>query len=140
MANITSQETATGVEQAINMSYAQTEMYFINHAEHLMPKIHQMRTDLAQYYHSNNPSVRLQYMTSMEERVNFTINGNDLLSRDINVYITTKINQRMLLEQIRQLAINNNTTNATIYDLGNILKSDSIAEVDSVLKGIEEKN
>ena len=139
MANITSQETATGVEQAINMSYAQTEMYFVNHAEHLMPKVHQMRTDLAQYYHSNNPSVRLQYMTSMEERVNFTINGNDLLARELNVYITTKINQRMLLEQIRQLAINNNTTNATIYDLGNILKSDSIAEVDSVLKTIEEK-
>ncbi|HPF82669.1 MAG TPA: hypothetical protein PLV83_00650 [Bacilli bacterium] len=139
MANITSQETATGVEQAINMSYAQTEMYFVNHAEHLMPKIHQMRTDLAQYYHSNNPSIRLQYMTSMEERVNFMINGDDLLSRELNVYITTKINQRMLLEQIRQLAINNNTTNATIYDLGNILKSDSIAEVDSVLKTIEEK-
>lgn len=139
MANITSQETATGIEQAINMSYAQTEMYFVNHAEHLMPRVHQMRTDLAQYYHSNNPSVRLQYMTSMEERINFTINGNDLLLRELNVYITTKINQRMLLEQIRQLAINNNTTNATIYDLGNILKSDSIAEVDSVLKSIEEK-
>lgn len=139
MANITSQETATGIEQAINMSYAQTEMYFVNHAEHLMPKVHQMRTDLAQYYHSTNPSVRLQYMTSTEERVNFSINGKDLLTRQLNVYITTKINQRTLLEQIRGLALNNNTTNATIYDLGNLLKADSIAEVDSVLKGIEEK-
>ncbi|NCD00104.1 MAG: hypothetical protein EOL95_10440 [Bacteroidia bacterium] len=137
--NITSQETATGVEQAINMSYAQTEMYFINHSEELMPKIHQMRTDLAQYYHSKNPSIKLQYMTSNEERVNFEMNGTSLLSRELNVYITTRINQRALLENIRNLAIQNNTAGASIYDLGNILKSDSLAEMDHVMKSIEEK-
>jgi hypothetical protein len=139
MANITSQESATGVEQAINMSYAQTEMYFVNHAEHLMPKVHQMRTDLAQYYHSTNPSIRLQYMTSNEERVNFEINGTDLLTRDLNTYITTKINQRELLEKIRGLALSNNTAGASIYDLGDILKADSLAEVDHTMKAIEEK-
>ena len=46
-----SQETATGVEQAVNSSYAQTETYFIQHCDYLMPRVHQMRTDLAQYYH-----------------------------------------------------------------------------------------
>lgn len=139
LGGILSQETATGVEQAINMSYSQTEMYFVNHSEHLMPRVHQMRTDLAQHYHSTNPSVRLQYMTSMEERINFTIDGTTLPLRELNVYITTKINQKMLLEQMKQLALTNNTTGATIYDLGNILKSDSISEVDTVLRGIEEK-
>ena len=122
MANISAQETATGIEQAISMSYAQTEIYFIQHSEHLMPRVHEMRTNLAQYYHSTKPSVRLQYMTSMEERVNFAINGRDLLLRDFNVYITTKVDQRMMLEQIKSLALNNNTTGATIYDLGNIIK------------------
>ena len=139
MGNVTSQETATGTEQAINMSYAQTEMYFVNHSEELMPKVHQMRTDLAQYYHSKNPSIRLQYMTSTEERVNFEMNGTSLLSRELNVYITTRINQRTLVENIRQLAINNNTAGASIYDLGNILKADSLAEMDHVMKSIEEK-
>ena len=47
-----SAQTATGVVQAMQQSYAQTEMYFVQHSDHLMPRIHQMRTDLAQYYYS----------------------------------------------------------------------------------------
>ena len=77
-----SQQTATGVEQALNASYAQTEIYFIQHSDYLMPRVHQMRTDLAQYYHSNNPSTRLTYVTSADEKVNFSIEGTDLLLRD----------------------------------------------------------
>ena len=39
--------TATGVEQAVAGSYAQTEMLFVEHSDHLMPRVHTMRTDLA---------------------------------------------------------------------------------------------
>jgi hypothetical protein len=133
------QQTATGVTQAMNQSYAQTEMYFTQHADHLMPRVHQMRTDLAQHYHSTNPSVRLTYMTTEAEKVNFTINGNDLLLRDFNVFATTKTNHRATLEQLKQMALQNNTTGASIYDLGNVLKSDSIAEVSDILKDAETK-
>ncbi|MEY5046265.1 MAG: hypothetical protein RL713_1490, partial [Bacteroidota bacterium] len=139
MGQVISQETATGVQQAVNASYAQTEMYFIQHSEQLMPRVHQMRTDLAQYYHSNKPSLRLQYITSLDEKVNFQINSTELLSRELNVFASTKVNQKMLLEQIRQLAMNNNTAGASIYDLGNILKADSLAEITHTMKGIEEK-
>lgn len=136
---VNAQETATGVEQAINMSYTQTEMYFVQHSEYLMPRVHQMRTDLAQYYHSTKPSVRLQYMTAMDEKVNFQINGTSLLSRELNVFTSTKINHRQITEQIRQLALSNNTAGASIYDLGNIIKADSMAEITHTLKTIEEK-
>jgi hypothetical protein len=98
-----------------------------------------MRTDLAQYYHSTEPSTRLQYITSLDEKKNFEINGTDLLLRDLNIFTTTKANQRAILEQLKQLAISNNTSGASIYDLGNILKSDSIAEVSHILKKTEEK-
>lgn len=135
----TSQETATGITQALNQSFSQTEMYFVQHSENLMPRVHQMRTDLAQYYHSNRPSIRLQYMTSMDEKVNFEINGTELLSRELNVFTSTKVNQRMITEQIRQLALSNNTAGASIYDLGNIIKADSMAEITHTLKAIEEK-
>jgi hypothetical protein len=133
------QQTATGVTQAMNQSYAQTEMYFTQHADHLMPRVHQMRTDLAQHYHSTNPSVRLTYMTTEAEKVNFTINGKDLLLRDFNVFATTKTNHRATLEQLKQMALQNNTTGASIYDLGNVLKADSIAEVSDILKDAETK-
>ena len=81
-------------EQAVSGSYAQTEMYFVEHSDYLMPRVHEMRTDLAQFYQSTKPSIRLQHMTSNDERVNFEINGDDLLLRDINVYCSTKANHR----------------------------------------------
>ncbi len=136
---IAQQQTATGVEQAMNASYAQTEQYFIQHSDNLMPRVHQMRTDLAQYYHSKKPSVRLQYITSMDEKVNFQMNGVDLLMRDFNIFCSTKTNSRAVMEQMKQLAMSNNTAGASIYDLGNIIKSESIAELTGVLKGAEEK-
>jgi hypothetical protein len=133
-------QTATGVEQSINASYAQTETYFIQHCDYLMPRVHQMRTDLAQHYHSTKPSARLNYITSLDERKNFEINGTDFLLRDINVFATTKANQRAILEQLKQLALSNNTSGASIYDLGNIIKSDSISEVTHILKAAEKKS
>jgi hypothetical protein len=134
-----SQMTATGVEQAAAASYAQTEVYFIQHCDYLMPRVHQMRTDLAQYYHSTKPSARLTYLTEADEKVMFQINGTDLLMKDLNIFCTTTANNRAVLEQLKQFAINNNTTGASIYDLGKIIQSDSIADVNNVLKLSEQK-
>lgn len=131
------QETATGVVQALNQSYAQTELYFTQHADQLMPRVHQMRTDLAQFYQSTNPSVRLSYITTEAEKVNFIIDGTDLLLRDFNIFTTTKTNHRAILDQLKQMAIQNNTTGASIYDLGNVIKAESIAEVSDILKDAE---
>jgi hypothetical protein len=132
-------QSATEVEQAVTGSYAQTEMMFVEHSDYLMPRVHQMRTDLAQFYHSTNPSTRLTYVTSLDEKVNFEINGTDLLLRDLNVFVTTKANHRALLEQLKSLAMSNNTANASIYDLANIIKSTSIAETDNILAKIEKQ-
>jgi hypothetical protein len=132
-----SAETATGVMNAMQQSYAQTEIYFVQHSDQLMPRVHQMRTDLAQFYYSTNPSVRLSYISTEADKVNFTINGTDLLLRDFNVFATTKTNHRAILEQLKQMALTNNTTGASIYELGNIVKADSIGEVTDILKDAE---
>jgi hypothetical protein len=134
-----SQQTATGVEQAVSASYAQTEMFFIQHCDYLMPRVHQMRTDLSQYYHSTKPSSRLTYTTTADEKVNFEINGTDLLLRDLNIFCTTTANNRAVLEQLKQLAMSNNTMGASIYDLGKVIQSDSLAELNNALKSTEQK-
>jgi len=134
-----SQTTATGVEQAVSASYAQTEMFFIQHCDYLMPRVHQMRTDLAQYYHSTKPSARLTYVTTADEKVNFEINGTDLLLRDLNIAVSTNANHRSILEQLKQMALQNNTTGASIYDLGKVVQSDSISQLNSALKDSEQK-
>jgi hypothetical protein len=133
------QATATGVRVAVSNSYAQTETYFIQHCDYLMPRVHQMRTDLAQYYQSKNPSTRLSYITTAEDRINFQINGTSLLLRDLNIFSTTKANTRAIIDQLKQLALNSTSSSATIYDLGNIIKSESIAEVDSILKQSQQR-
>ena len=132
-----SQMTATGVEQAAAASYAQTEMFFIQHCDYLMPRVHQMRTDLAQYYHSTKPSARLTYLTGADEKVNFEINGTDLLMRDLNIFCSTTANHRAVLEQLKQMAMQNNTSGASIYDLGKIIQSDSLSELNNALKSSE---
>ncbi|RZK64775.1 MAG: hypothetical protein EOO85_29260, partial [Pedobacter sp.] len=130
--------TATGVEQSSEQAFAQTEAYFIQHSDHLMPRVHQMRTDLAQYYQSKNPSVRLQYITSEDEKINFQMNGTKLLLRDLNVFCTTKTNTRMIMEKLRNLALSNNTSGASIFDLGNLIKADSTAELEAVNTATEQ--
>ena len=132
-------DTAKGIEQAVTGSYAQTEVYFIQHCDYLMPRVHQMRTDLAQYYQSRKPSVRLQYMTSNEEKVNFEINGTDLLLRDLNVYASTRADHRAILERMKEMVMGNNTSGATIYDLGKVMQSESLAELNRVLKESDKK-
>jgi len=134
-----STQTATGVEQAVNASYAQTETYFIQHCDYLMPRVHQMRTDLAQYYHSTTPSTRLTYITSADEKVNFEVNGTELLMRDLNIFTSTTANHRAILEQLKQMAVQNNTTGASIYDLGKVIQSDSVAELNAAMKDSEQK-
>jgi hypothetical protein len=104
-----------------------------------MPRVQQMRTDLAQYYASTKPSLRLQYMTSNEEQMNFEIHGTDLLTRELNVYATTNANNRAVLEHLRQLAMSNNTTGASIFDLGNIIAADSVPEIKTIMKEAENK-
>ena len=134
-----SRQTATGVQQAEQASYSQTEMYFVQHSDNLMPRVHQMRTDLSQYYHSTKPSIRLNYISSEAEKVNFQMNGKDLLMREFNIFCTTRTNHRAILDQLKQLAIQNNTSGASIYDLGSIIKADSISEVTDILKDSETK-
>ena len=132
-------DTATGVEQAVAGSYAQTEMYFIQHSDYLMPRVHQMRTDLAQYYHSKRPSVRLQHMISPDERKFFEINGTDLLMIDINVFASTNANTRAIMEKIQNMTVQNNTTGASIYELGGVLEADSLGSLNNTLKDMDQK-
>jgi hypothetical protein len=78
-------------------------------------------------------------MTSKDEKVNFEINGTELLSRDLNVFVSTKINHKQVMEQIKQMAIQNNTAGASVYDLASIVKAESMAEVTHAMKAIEQK-
>lgn len=115
MGSINSQETATGVNQAINNSYSQTELYFYNHTN-LMRELKSMILDAEKYIESKKPVSRLNYLNSDVENVMFEIDTEDLLLKRFNIFLTSNSDTQRVLEQIRQFAIQNNTTGATDLD------------------------
>jgi hypothetical protein len=129
LGSVASSESATGVQMAVNNSYAQTEMYFVNHSNFLMPRVKQMILNAAQYINSTKKNIRMAYSNSRDENVFFEMEGHRLLLADFNVFCMSKPDQQAILEQIKQLAINNNTSNASMYDLAKIIESPSINEV-----------
>lgn len=131
------EETATGIQQGVAASYAQTEHYFIQFSDEFMPRFHQMRTDVAQFYASTNPSIRLQYTSSNEEKVNFQINGTKLLGRDFGVMCKSRANARNVLKDIKQLLLTNNTSGANLFDLVRGIKIDNLSEMDDLMRSIE---
>lgn len=132
-------ESATGVQAAQANSYAQTDYIFAKHTNHLMPRVKSLILNAAQYVNANKKSVRQVFMNSAEENVFFEIEGTKLLLSDFNIYCTSRSDQRALLDQLKQLAINNNTSTASMFDLAKIIESDSVADIISTLKLSEEK-
>lgn len=132
MGNISSQETATGINQAINNSYSQTEMYFLNHTN-LMKELKEVILDAEKYMESKKPISRVQYINSDEENIMFELDTDDLLLRRYNIFLTSNPDSQRVLETLRQLAIQNNTSGASILDLATIIESNNIRDIKDVL-------
>lgn len=132
LGSIQERETATGVTQAINNSYAQTEQIFFNHAN-LMREFKQMLLDAEKYMESKKPLSRIKYFNSDEENVMFELDTEGLLLRRFSIYLTTKPDTPRILEQMRQLAIQDNTTGATLLDKAIIIESSNIRDIKDTL-------
>ena len=133
LGTIAAQETATGVNQAINNSYSQTEVYFFNHTN-LMCEFKGLLLDAEKYMESKKNTSRIQYLNSNEENIIFEIDTDDLLLRRYNIYLTSNPDSQRVLEQLRQLAIQNNTAGANLLDLATIIESNNTREIKDVLK------
>lgn len=141
MGTVNSQQTATGTQTAVSNSYAQTEKYFTQHSDFLMPRVWELMLSAAQFYQSQNKkSVTLSYRNDKDEDIIFELpDSMDLLPRDIDVYCTTSFERKELKKKLEQLAIENNTTGASIYDLGRIFALDTPSEILDALKESEVK-
>ncbi len=128
MGTINAQETATGVNQAINNSYSQTELYFFNHTK-LMEELKTLLLDAEKYVESKKPISRVQYLNSDQENMMFELDTVDLLLRRFNIYVTSSPDSTRALEQLRQLAIQDNTTGASLLDKAVIIETSNIRDI-----------
>jgi hypothetical protein len=129
LGDVSASESATGVDNAVKNSHTQTEHIFVNHSNFLMPRVREAMIEAAQFYHSNNATNSLQYTTEEGENIMFEIEGYKLLPRDIQVYTNFRPYTKVILDSMKSLAIENNTTGATIYDLLKIVAMDTPSQV-----------
>lgn len=136
---IGSEVTATEVKQDVAASYSHTEYLFTQHSDEVMPRVHQMRTDLAQYYNSTNPSLRLQYLTTDDEQVLFQIDGTKLLGRDFNCKSKTTVNARVIMAKIEQMLLTDNTSGADVYDKIKAVQTPTLSSLNQVVNNLQKK-
>jgi hypothetical protein len=139
LGSVAASETATGTNTAVNNSYAQTEMYFVNHINFLMPRVREMMINLDQFFQSKNPTVKVQYTNSKDEEIFFEVEGYKLLARDLKVFCTFRPDIREMMKEMKMILMNNNTTNATVYDLLKLYTAETPTEIlDDARKSVDE--
>jgi hypothetical protein len=128
-----STSTAQGIEQGTKASTAQTQSYFTNFSNYLR-RCYTMNLDIAQYVQSKNKDITIAYTQSDLNNAFIRVKGSDLLLADLHVYVANSQEYIRQLETLRQLALENNTSGATMVDLAHIITSNSIADIKKQLQ------
>lgn len=139
LGNVAASETATGTQQAVTQSFAQTESYFTRFAEYKKRTL-KMNLDIAQYVQSKNQDITITYAKSDMSRAFVKMNGTELLLADLHVYVSNSQEDIRQLEMLRQLFMTNNNVGATPLDLATVITSNSPAEIKIQLETAMAKN
>lgn len=126
--NYGSSATAQGVEEGTRASRAQTGTYFTDFSNYLQ-RCYTMDLQIAQYVQSRNRDVTVSYVKSDLSRAFIKLNGTELLLADLHVYVSNSQEEVRQLEALRKLALSNNTTDASIVDLADIITTNSAANI-----------
>lgn len=133
LGQVTSSETATGTEQAISQSYAQTESYFTKFSEYKKRTL-KMNLDIAQYVQAQEKDVVVSYVKGDLSRAFIKLNGTELLLADLQCFVSNSQEDMRQLETLRQLFMTNNNIGASPVDLASVITSNSPAEIKAQLE------
>lgn len=133
LGEVQASESATGTQQAVNQSFAQTESYFTNFSMY-KTRCMQMSLEMAQYVDSQNTDITTMYVKSDMSRAFIQMNGTDLLLSQLGVFVSDSAEVQRQLEMLRQLFMGNNSTGATPVDLATVVTSNSPNEIKAQIK------
>ena len=133
MSQVNPYETAQNVQTAIQGSHAQTSSIFFNFYNYKRRCL-KKNLDFAQYVQVNNKDFTVTATKSDQTRAWLTLNGTDLLSVDLHVYVVNTQEQVRKLEMIRRLAIENNTLVTKLSDRMEMATSDSVQTIKELIK------
>lgn len=132
-------ETLGGNQTAINFSETQTEPYFNQHINELMPRVIARMVEAAQFYCATKESARVYYMNDQEENVWLEIEGTSNLPRHYHIYPTAKPRTKQMMQELKQLLMEDNTMGATFLEKAQGILADSIPEYLRLLKENEQR-
>ena len=138
MGSVTASESATGVNTAVQQSYAQTEPLFIAH-EYVMGQLYQAIIDAALYVESKKPQSTLSYITSEGEAAFVSVNGSDLKFRDLKVFLTNRPEDTQMFNELRQLAQPLMQNGGSLYDVIELYSTKSMREMKKVFKDLRDR-
>lgn len=138
MGSVTSSESATGVNTAVQQSYAQTEPLFVAH-EYVMGQLYQAIIDAALYVESQKPQSTLSYITSEGESAFVQVNGTDLKFRDLKVFLTNRPEDTQMFNELRSLSQAVIQNGGTLYDVIELYGTKSMREMKRVFKGLKDR-
>jgi len=138
MGSITSSESATGTNTAIQQSYSQTEPLFIAH-EYVMGQLYQAIIDASLYVESAKPQSTLSYITSEGESAFVQVNGSDLKLRDLKVFPTNRPEDTQMFNELRLLAQPLMQNGGSLYEVVELYSTKSMREMKKTFKELKDR-
>jgi hypothetical protein len=131
-------ETAEGIKSSISQTQLTVQKYYTDFFEYKQRCL-SMNLGIAQYVQANNRDFTINYTKSDQSRVFIKMFGTDLLLKDLHVYVVNSQQLLQQMQQLKQLFLGNNTTNASPLDLAEVITANSPAAIKAKLKESYEK-
>jgi hypothetical protein len=121
-------ETAEGVRQGTQASYAQTEVYFSKYFE-FKAKALEIHLNVAQFCQKNDKDITVYYTKSDATKAFLKFSDPDFHLRKLGIMPDSNSKKRKELEMFKNYLIQNNTMGLDELSLAQLISSDSFTEV-----------
>jgi len=126
-----------GYGQVVDMTVTQEILEKAKLAEICKNKVRQTMLECAKFIALQNNSVEQTYVNDEGERVIFQI-PTDLMIHQMGVYVTNSMDDNIVMENIKQYVLADNTIGADVLDKVALVSSKSIGEIYSKLKEVNQ--
>lgn len=126
-------ETAEGIKTSVGQTQLTVQKYYTDFFQYKQRCL-SMNLAIAQYVQVKNKDIFVSYTNSDQSREFIKLLGTDLLLKDLGVYVVNSQQLLQQMNQLKQLFLGNNTTNATPLDLAEVITANSPAAIKAKLK------
>lgn len=126
-------ETAEGVKQSQDASYAQTEPIFDKFSQY-KKRMLEIHLNVAQYAQKSDKDITVYYTKSDTDKAFLRFSDPYFQLRKFDILPTTSSKQRKELESIRQYFLNTNTMGTDEFAIAKLFTSDSVVQLIEVAR------